>query len=42
MEHRKNVNPSLFIKLAKVQKQNELKKKPGESEYGLSICNWEN
>ena len=39
MEHRKHVNPSLFIQMAKVQKQNKWKKKPGESEYGPWICN---
>ena len=34
MEHTNNVNPSLFIQLAKVQQQNERKKKPEVSEYG--------
>ena len=35
MEHRNNVNFSLFIQLAKSQQpQNEWKKKPGVSEYG--------
>ena len=34
MEHKNNVNPSLFIQLAKVQQQNERKKKPEVSEYG--------
>ena len=28
------------MQLAKVQQQNEGKKKPGVSEYGLWICNW--
>ena len=41
-ERRNNVNPSLFIQLAKVQQQNELKKKPGVWEYGPWICNWVN
>ena len=41
-EHRHNVNPSLFIQLAKVQQQNEWKKKPGVSEYGGWIRNWGN
>ena len=35
MDHRNNVNLSLFIQLAKVkQPQNEWNKKPGVSEYG--------
>ena len=43
MEHRNNVNFSLFIQLAKSQQpQNEWKKKPGVSEYGPWTCNWEN
>ena len=32
-EHRNNVNPSLFIQLAKLLQQNEWKKKPGVLEY---------
>ena len=40
MEHRNNVNPSLFMQLAKVQEKNEWKKKPGVSEYGPGISNW--
>ena len=44
MEHRNNVNLSLFIQLAKVkqQPQNGWKKKPGLSECGPWICNWSN
>ena len=43
MEHRNNVNLSLFMQLAKVQQpQNEWKKEPGVSEYGPWICNWVN
>ena len=43
MEHRNNVNLSLFVQLAKVQQpQNEWKKKPGVSEYGPWVCNWAN
>ena len=42
MEHRNNVNLSLFIQLVNVkqQLQNEWKRKPGVSEYGPWICNW--
>ena len=42
MEHRDNVNLSLFIQLVNVkqQLQNEWKRKPGVSEYGPWICNW--
>ena len=41
-EHRNNVNPSLFIQLAKVQQQNEWKKKLGILEYRPWICNQAN
>ena len=42
MKQRNNVNTCLFIKLAKVQQQNEWKKKPGVSEYEPWTCNWAN
>ena len=42
MGHKNNVNPSLFIQLAKVQQQNEWEKKPGVSAYGPWICNCAN
>ena len=42
MKHRNNVNTCLFIKLAKVQQQNEWKKKPGVSEYEPWTCNCAN